>query len=711
MNCYSAMLKIIGATSILLLAAMSATSSAQAPPRNGHPLIVPQYPVRFGDRSLESTVRTDERYGHDGLFQGPRGWVYWNYLVNPKPIQNPNLWPDMRSTYFLGRFNMPAGSSMTLRGRFPYARFFQFALYKWEHNTFVAIGESLRGPDIEPDSGSTNPFRIGANRLTSDRNFTLHVLAEDPPKDAASRAQNTLYIGRDGKDIEAVVRIYLPDQDRDGTGWGPPDVPFDGRGLPTYEAKLKDGTKLSAEQVVERFAKPIVGETQKPMTTEQWEQLVHAKDNDPNLTDESAPARVPPKWEKFWTIAYSVVGVFKSPEERAKIRYEGAMEGGGEGPYLVTYLSRQYGPVYVMQGKMPTFPDTYAGKDGRGAATMLAAQTQYWSLVSCESVPSGQVVDGLTDFQIPLDEDRNYTIVVSRPEDRPKNATLENGVAWVKWSPRGEGLDDPRNRADFGMLILRIMGNSPSWKQRPDNIIKPGTGEAVMGPYFPRGHYTTKKDFEARSDKITMTTGQGKAMTLTMQTLPKSRGYLYCELVFNYGDKGNDIYSTSPLAQAKLDWWGNLDTEALAKEFGAESVYKNGPQWWSMDEVGVMASEPVKVAGVDMVFGAHLPAGTLKIPKYTVFNPAKYQNLVWKAGKPVYELVDADGHVYVLQGHKIPTDELATLGEKFKKLPEGWEYRVKVLEKDLVMKLTPREPIPSVQDEFDQIYIRLPESE
>ena len=78
---------------------------------------------RFGDRSLENTVRTDEHYGHDGLFQGPRGWCYWNGLERPRPIQNPNLWPDMRSTYFIGRFAMPAGSSLILRGRFPYARF------------------------------------------------------------------------------------------------------------------------------------------------------------------------------------------------------------------------------------------------------------------------------------------------------------------------------------------------------------------------------------------------------------------------------------------------------------------------------------------------------------------------------------------------------------------------------------------------------------
>lgn len=211
--------------------------------------------------------------------------------------------------------------------------------------------------------------------------------------------------------------------------------------------------------------------------------------------------------------------------------------------------------------------------------------------------------------------------------------------------------------------------------------------------------------------KAALTTGNGKTITLTLQTLPDSRGYQYCELVFDYGHIGNDIYSTSPLAESSLDWWDNLDLDALAREFGAEAVYKNGPQWWSMDEVGVMASDPVRVAGVDMVFGAHLPPGTMAIPKYAVFSPAKTQNLAWKAGKPVYQLDDRDGHVYVLQGHKVPQDSLAKLGDQFKELPEGWKFRVSVLTEDLVMNLTPKEPIPSVQDEFNQIYIRVPETE
>jgi hypothetical protein len=69
--------------------------------------------------------------------------------------------------------------------------------------------------------------------------------------------------------------------------------------------------------------------------------------------------------------------------------YEGAMEGGGNPStqYLVTYLSRKFEMVYVMRDKMPTYPNTYAGANGQGLEVMPEAQTQYWSLVSCEAPP------------------------------------------------------------------------------------------------------------------------------------------------------------------------------------------------------------------------------------------------------------------------------------------------------------------------------------
>ena len=487
-----------GAPSVYPLGKGSWKPPAIVPVRNLNALAV----TRLGDKSLENIVRTDERYGHDGVFQGPRGWGYWNHLEYPKPIQNPNLWPDTQSTYFLGRLELPAGSVMTMDFRYPQARYFQFALYRWERNTFVAA-DAIAGPEIEPEPGSTNPFRVGANRLGERRDFKLRIVADDAPVAPKKRAPNTVYAGKAGGQIEGVIRIYLSDQGRDGAGWGPADASYGSRGFPTYSATLANGTKLSAADVVKQMARPMTGATKQPLTAEQWEEIVNAKTNDPTLDPATAPARKNPQWEKFWTLRYSVLGAFKSPEDRAKIPFAGAMEGGGDPStqYLITYLSRKFGPVYVMRGKMPTFPNTYAGAGGKGLEVMPDAQTQYWSLVSAEAAPSGQIVDGLTDMQVPLDADRNYTIVVSRKEDRPSNATLANGIAWMEWSPRGEGVDGPKNRADFGMLMLRIMANNPSWTQSPDKVTKPGMEAAVMGPYLPKGEYTTKAAFEANGLK------------------------------------------------------------------------------------------------------------------------------------------------------------------------------------------------------------------
>jgi hypothetical protein len=272
--------------------------------------------------------------------------------------------------------------------------------------------------------------------------------------------------------------------------------------LPTLEGTLADGTKLEGEAAAAAFGRPTKGGTSQPLTAKQWEALVTAKGNDPALDPATAPAREVPRWEKYWSIPYSILGSFKTPEERAKIPFAGATDAGGdtETQYMIVHLSRKFGPVFVTRGKLPSFPDTYAGATGQGLEVMPEAQTQYFSIVSAEAAPSGQIVDGIIDMQIPVDKDGNYTIVYSRAEDRPVNATPENGVAWIEWSPRGEGIQGPGNRTDFGMLMMRILAPSENWAESPENVTKPGDEEKVMGAYYPKGEYTTKEAFEALGD-------------------------------------------------------------------------------------------------------------------------------------------------------------------------------------------------------------------
>ena len=149
----------------------------------------------------------------------------------------------------------------------------------------------------------------------------------------------------------------------------------------------------------------------------------------------------------------------------------------------------------------------------------------------------------------------------------------------------------------------------------------------------------------------------------------------------------------------------HLDVHTLTHHF----LYTDGPEWWSMDEVTVKASQPVTIGGAQMIFGANLPPGTIGTPLYEVFYPSKNQYLNWNAGKPTYRLTDADGYVYVMQGYKVDQEDLATLGDSFQDLPEGWEYSVVTPDEDIIFDLTTDDSIPSVQDEFDQIYIRIPD--
>ena len=82
----------------------------------------------------------------------------------------------------------------------------------------------------------------------------------------------------------------------------------------------------------------------------------------------------------------------------------------------------------------------------------------------------------------------------------PKNVTRANGVAWVDWGP-GEGLNDPRNRKDWGMLIMRFIVPQKDWANSPLKSKSFQDLASVMGPYYPRGYYTTKAEFEAKGPK------------------------------------------------------------------------------------------------------------------------------------------------------------------------------------------------------------------
>ena len=78
------------------------------------------------------------------------------------------------------------------------------------------------------------------------------------------------------------------------------------------------------------------------------------------------------------------------------------------------------------------------------------------------------------------------------------------------------------------------------------------------------------------------------------------------------------------------------------------------------------------------------------------------------AGNPVHELVDPDGTAYVMQAYCIGVDptitseSLPALGERLA-LPDGWSYRTRVLDEELVVDTTTSLAVV-LQDELENTY-------
>ncbi len=198
-------------------------------------------------------------------------------------------------------------------------------------------------------------------------------------------------------------------------------------------------------------------------------------------------------------------------------------------------------------------------------------------------------------------------------------------------------------------------------------------------------------------------------------TLDDVRGRRFAELLLVMGETV-DMYNTACLNDAPAEIWDDLDLDLLAQQHGALRVVKNGPKYWVMDSQTVLLGPPTSFGGLDARYGATVSVALLMAQggaaPYQVFSPQKTHRMVYAAGHPVFELVDADGHAYVMQAHgpEFTLDTLETLGEQMTQLPDGWEYRTRMLTEALVLDLGPHAPIHAIGDEFHQYYTRIPGS-
>jgi len=194
------------------------------------------------------------------------------------------------------------------------------------------------------------------------------------------------------------------------------------------------------------------------------------------------------------------------------------------------------------------------------------------------------------------------------------------------------------------------------------------------------------------------------------------RGQRYGEVLAVYAKDEEfyaEVFGTQMINDCPAELWDTLEAPALMEQLGALFVKLNGPRHWVLDGFGTKRApvEPVMASfnGLEMRRIAILELG--KVPMQIPYMDRKVDRgaiFFFDAGKPVFELVNPEGLAYVLQAYCVsvdPTitqDNLADLGAKLNP-PEGWSYRTRILEEELVIDTS--DTLATVlQDELENSY-------
>lgn len=192
------------------------------------------------------------------------------------------------------------------------------------------------------------------------------------------------------------------------------------------------------------------------------------------------------------------------------------------------------------------------------------------------------------------------------------------------------------------------------------------------------------------------------------------RGARYCEVVVSEGRLTLAVYNTMGLNECPDTQWKQITPKILKKNMKARIAILNGPRYWTTDAIDstplTKASEK-NIKGISMkkVALVHIKLSDI-VKGHKPYNQHHVdRNVIWtyKSGKPVYELIDPAGHVYVMQSYSLDKAaqtprSLARLGDKLK-LPSGWHYRTGVLKQDTQLACVDKKAVV-IQDDFLNTY-------
>lgn len=182
--------------------------------------------------------------------------------------------------------------------------------------------------------------------------------------------------------------------------------------------------------------------------------------------------------------------------------------------------------------------------------------------------------------------------------------------------------------------------------------------------------------------------------------------------VYNTVGLNHPAGSKDSSPQAKLD---KVDMDQVTDEMKGLSYVLNGPRLWTIDHLGVNAGKKRDFQGLEAHWVMWFPIPDEiregKDLSYYVMDALRDTDMtIWK-GSRVYILDDPDGNSFVMKSASLIKDpdqkfeDLKDLGSRLK-LAEGWGFRTKILEQELVFKTKDGKSF-IVQDDIGNTYDRV----
>jgi hypothetical protein len=235
---------------------------------------------------------------------------------------------------------------------------------------------------------------------------------------------------------------------------------------------------------------------------------------------------------------------------------------------------------------------------------------------------------------------------------------------------------------------------------------------------------TTATTTTTTTSSSSSTTGPTEATVATADVSDTSalievnglRGRRYCEVLLvrpGVDAVTAEVYNSYGLNDCPAAQWEQLDASALAAEQDVPVALLNGPRYWLMDRIGRTsgrASTTLDFGGIDMFLAAtvEITPGAMSATPYVPSSVDRATVFTFEEGSRVYELVTADGEVFVMQSWSQQVDpsldeaDLADLGSRLE-LPDGWTFLTRIADQPVRVE-TLDSPAQVLQDELRNSY-------